>query len=789
MPGACRTTIKRLIMNDNHQGQGQSEERTQLAPHRAPRDQQQDMTRSMPSSAGWGYDEAESSSFDMRQLISIFKRRQRLILATFTLITVLGVVSTLLSQKVYEAQARVIVDTAKAPQSSGEFTVVDAMTGLAGARTLETQIEVFKSPAVVQGARKRLTTNARKAVGEYSQVDVQQVGQTDIMEVTVRSRNPHAASAYCNALVAAYMAEDENTQHSGLRRASSFVRDKVEDMRKRRDATARRLRDYKQKNNTVDLTAETTAQITQLGTVVADREKAQTERQAAIAQLAELKSQASKLSPTQITGKTLAPGANVTAKKAELASLELELLRLKQEYTDTAPEVGTVKTRISQVQSELSRAAQTEVTGSQIAANPLLASAQQKIADLQGEIWASEARVNALGRSEGELRAVSRQLPAREYEMGSLMSQLQTLEQTYQMLNQKYEQLRISENATAASTRLLASASAPLTPISPRTGRNLLTTLVAALVAAIALAALVDRMDDHIHSEEDAESATHLPIIAHVPFLTGANGASLLEGGTKGSTALLESYRMLRTNIAFASIDEPIRSLVVTSSLPNEGKSTTSLDLAVVMALDGKSVIVLDADLRRPSINSLLQLSNAIGFSSVVTGEKTIDEALQNTSVKNLRVMTSGPVPPNPPELLNSRVGRQTIMELAGMADFLIIDTPPALTMADAQIVASIADATVLVVSAQGSNKKEATRTTELLSQTGTKLLGVVLNKITREWGAAYSYYGGHNVYYGTQSTDLKLADNNDDASDTNAQLTKTDARSREKAGQNGANH
>ena len=583
------------------------------------------------------------------------------------------------------------------------------------------------------------------------------------MEVTVQSYNPHASSHYCNALVQAYMAEDENTQHSGLRRASSFVRDKVDEMKKRRDAMAQQLRDYKQKNNTLDISAETAAQIATLGGASSDLEKAKTDRRAAIAELAEVQRQAAGLTPTIVSGKSIGQTAEVTAKKAELVTLELKLQELKQEYTDSAPDVVSTRTRIAQLKGDLARAAKTEVTGSQLVTNPALDAARAKISELQGGIWASDARIAALTQTAAKLRATGSSLPKREYELGRLQSELQRLNDTYQALNQKYEQLRINENATSASTRLLSSAFAPRTPISPRVGRNLLTTLTAALVLAIALAAIIDRMDDHVHSEEDAESASRLPIIAHVPLLTGANSASLLIGGIKDSSALLESYRMLRTNIAFASIDEPIRSLVVTSSQPNEGKSTTSLDLAVVMALDGKAVILLDADLRRPSLNSALQISNAIGFSSVVTGEKTIEEALQETTTKNLRVMTSGPVPPNPPELLNSRVGRQIIEELAGMADVLIIDTPPALTMADAQIVASIADATILVVSAQGANKKDVARTSDLLAQTGTKMLGVVLNKITKDWGAAYNYYGGYNVYYGTRApSDLTISENGD---------------------------
>lgn len=206
---------------------------------------------------------------------------------------------------------------------------------------------------------------------------------------------------------------------------------------------------------------------------------------------------------------------------------------------------------------------------------------------------------------------------------------------------------------------------------------------------------------------------------------------------------------MLRTNIEFSSVDEPIRALVMTSSLPNEGKSSSSVDLAIVMAMDGKQVILVDADLRRPSLHRMFGLSNTVGFTNVVAGTISIEDALQETEVPNLRVLTSGPIPPNPPELLNSKAGRACLERARQMSDFLIIDTPPALVMADARIVASIAGAVLLVISVQEAGGHEIARTSDQLAQSGAHVLGVVLNKLTHENGGYYGYYGYKNPYFG----------------------------------------
>jgi capsular exopolysaccharide synthesis family protein len=162
----------------------------------------------------------------------------------------------------------------------------------------------------------------------------------------------------------------------------------------------------------------------------------------------------------------------------------------------------------------------------------------------------------------------------------------------------------------------------------------------------------------------------------------------------------------------------------------------------------------VDCDLRRPKVHELLGLRNNIGFTTVVTGQMTLHEGLQPTPVPSLRVMTGGPVPPNPTELLNSRAGRSCIQQLLNECEFLILDTPPALVMADAQVVASQADAVLLVVSANEADKREVSRTTELMAQTGARILGTVLTKSDVSTGGYYNYRHYAHYYSETETGD-----------------------------------
>ncbi len=269
--------------------------------------------------------------------------------------------------------------------------------------------------------------------------------------------------------------------------------------------------------------------------------------------------------------------------------------------------------------------------------------------------------------------------------------------------------------------------------------------IMAGLVLAIGLAALVDQLDDRLHNDRDAAQITHLPVLANVPFLGRASGASLYEP-TTSPTLLLETFQLLHTNIEFSAVDDSIGVIAVASGLPGEGKSTSALNLAIAAALGGRNVILIDSDLRRPTQHRLCHLNNQIGLSNVLTGAHSLSEALQETDVAGLRVLPAGPTPPNPVRLLKSRAAAQILSELRTQADFIVLDTPPVLALADAQVVTALADATLLVVSSRDTGRRDVTRSLDLLAKSGTEVIGVVLNKSNSHEGSGYYYYRDYGM-------------------------------------------
>ncbi|HEY9577422.1 MAG TPA: CpsD/CapB family tyrosine-protein kinase [Pseudobacillus sp.] len=211
---------------------------------------------------------------------------------------------------------------------------------------------------------------------------------------------------------------------------------------------------------------------------------------------------------------------------------------------------------------------------------------------------------------------------------------------------------------------------------------------------------------------------------------------------TDPKSPISEQYRTIRTNILFSSVDEEIHSLLVTSAGPGEGKSTTAANLAIVFAQQGKKVLLVDADMRKPTMHYTFNFTNTIGLTNVLAKQKSISAAIKETNIEGLAILLSGPVPPNPAELLGSRMMEEFLKEAYHLYDMIIFDTPPVLAVTDAQVLANQCDGTVLVINSGKTEVDGAVKAKELLQAAKAKPLGVVLNNRKLKETSYYYYYG-----------------------------------------------
>ena len=374
---------------------------------------------------------------------------------------------------------------------------------------------------------------------------------------------------------------------------------------------------------------------------------------------------------------------------------------------------------------------------------------QGKQADLQKAIQANvdstQAEITQTQAQIDQLTAVTSRTTDQEQQLQTLEARLVSLRATYAAL---------LPNLDVNSSNLLTvvePAVAPDAPSSPRTLLNIVLAAVLGLLAAVGIAFLVEYLDDTITSSDDVHDVTALPTLGVVPVMSGDSKRSeiyRLAALLYPRSPVAESYRTLRTNIEFASVDTPLKTLLVTSSVPQEGKTTTAANLAVVFAQAGYQVLLVDCDLRKPGIHRIFDLPNQNGLTSLFRDDKaSVKSVAQATELDKLKVVSSGPLPPNPAELLGSKRWRAILERLKAEADLVIIDSPPLQAVTDAALLAAAVDGTVFVIHARHTRRGAVRQGREALARGGGNILGVAMNMLKeREYD---QYYYRYYSYYG----------------------------------------
>ncbi len=687
----------------------------------------------------WASEPERRNSIDFSDITAILQRRRWTIFLTLLFVAALATAYLIFTPPVYEAKAYL---QARVPENDND--ILTQALGPSQPRSLQTQVAIVSNNIITRDA---INTNPnfsfprRAELHRNGDVLIDSVPATDLMEVKSHARSGKDAEDLANAVCDYYVGFSQSNNRQNTTGTRAYVQRQAVEARRKLDKSQRALRDYKQRNGVFNLTKEADALVDQTQRLEQSWREAKAQKAAGLAQLAETRRVVHELPPAQIVPVEIRRKPEVESLKLELARLEAEKIRLLQEFTPESDRVVQITGQIGDLRNKLNSQAQTETASWRVEFSPVKQVAQQDIARLRGQIWGIEAQGHAYKNSLAETRRRLAALPERELRLTQLTLDVSSLQSAYDQLNQRLQALRISEQARVASAEIVFRAQPnSALKVRPNVPRTIVLAIMAGLVLAIGLAALIDQLDDRLHTDREATQITHLPVLANVPYLDRTAGSSLYEP-TAAPTLLLETFQLLATNIEFSAVDDAIGVIAVASGLPSEGKSTSALNLAIAAALGGRSVILVDCDLRRPTQHRLCSLPNQLGLSNVLTGAHSLQEALQETDVAGLRLLASGPTPPNPIRLLKSRTAAQVLSELRGMADFVVLDTPPVLALADAQVVTAMADATLLVVSSRDTGRRDVTRSLSLLAQSGTDVIGVVLNKTNAREGSGYYYY------------------------------------------------
>lgn len=373
---------------------------------------------------------------------------------------------------------------------------------------------------------------------------------------------------------------------------------------------------------------------------------------------------------------------------------------------------------------------------------------ETQTADLLAGVRSVQAKVDALAA----------EIDAREQELatvaGAQAATLETQQDTararYAVLQQQAETLSLSASLSTGDANLVDPAGLPTDPSSPQPLRALILGLLAGGVLGVGLAFLIDLVDDRIESKDDVERLVpRAPVVGLVPFFdqwrspTSTPVASIEE--PEGPVA--QAYRSMRTSLQFIAGERDVTSIQVTSALPGEGKTATAVNLAIMFALAGADVVLVDADLRKPRVHEFFDLPNREGLSSGLLKEARLDRLLHTIEeVPGLYVITAGPTPAFPAELMQSERTRLLSEGLMKEADIVIFDSPPVLPVADPLALSSKVDAVLLVTSVSGTTRRQLSRASELLDQVGANVIGTVVNKVPAAEGIGYGTYAGYTA-------------------------------------------
>jgi len=354
-----------------------------------------------------------------------------------------------------------------------------------------------------------------------------------------------------------------------------------------------------------------------------------------------------------------------------------------------------------------------------------------------------------LTRIQTQLDAVKAADNADPAQVLPLETQLTSLQTSYASLLRQYEEVRLAE-AGSVDTIVVSEPALEAKKVRPRTMLNTLLAAIVGLMLGLGAAFLIEYLDDTVKSPDDVARLGDIPVLTgiarvqeddHLPLVTQAHAKSPVS----------EAFRVLRTNIQFASVDNPLRTLLITSSAPSEGKSFITANLAVVMAQMGRRVVIVDADLRKPMQHKIFDLPNNLGLTTALLAERgsEVTRHVQGTQIPGVQVLTSGPIPPNPSELLGSQRMGEIVHDLLESADVVLFDTPPALAVTDAAVLSRGADGVLLIVEVGKTRQPALYQALAELHRAGTRILGVVLNSLPPRGSAYYSqYYYSYTHYY-----------------------------------------
>ena len=663
----------------------------------------------------------------------VLLERRWLVITTFIAVLALGLIYLFKTVPVYEAVAMVQIDTEDANVLEGSQKYVsDARRS----NLLNTEQKKILSRTLIQKVIDLIDLKSDPQYAEATDIalavansiNVTPIRLTQLMSVGIEHTDPKQAAKIANTLVDEFIKLNKENKVGKLSDLHFYLEDEVQSTKEKLNIARQKMQDYRESQGTVSLEKDQDIGLQAL--IQAQSQYAQAESEAAIARSIadEMEAQLAANKPLE-TIPQIAANPQIAALQQSLAGYEADLQGLLVKYLEEWPGVKDLRERIASLQESLAEAAQDALQSTILAAEQ----AEAKLAKLTALVQE---------REQAHLKLNEKRI---QYDIESRNAE--QLRAQYDQLLSRLEEVRISQRSHTSNISIVDNAEPPLEPVKPRVALTLLLSVFGGLAIGAGVAFLVNFLDDSIKSQEDVESYLGLTFLGYVARI---KGTQLSERGQESflnpQSVASESFRTLRATISLLPNGANYRTIAVSSTKSGEGKSLATSNLAIVCAQAGTKTLLIDADLRRPTMHEIHKLPNARGLSDFLTNAKQLDEVIQQGSIPNLDFITSGPIPGNPSELLGSDRFNNFLDAARKRYDRVIIDCPPVSAVSDPLSVASRCDGIVFISRFNKIRREHARRTVQRLKEAGVQTIGALINDISAENSHNYYYYSDY--YY-----------------------------------------
>ncbi len=718
-------------------------------------------------------------SFSLNKYWHIIQRRWMPGLGIFFPIFLTSLVASSLKKPSYQADGKLQFQRTNTISTlTGVGTEVGKLESVAqGDKTnpLNTEAEVIRSFPIIQKTISRLNLKDSKGAtlktSEFiKRLTVKDIKGTDVLQVSYNDSNPEASAEVVNTLMTAYLEHNIAYHRSAIASARKFLEKQVPSAELVVRKAEAEFREFKEKNKIVSVQEEATKSVTMLTQLQTQIGDIKSKIGDASVQAQSIRSQLGMTSQQALTMTALSQSDGVQELTKQLQQLEIELVTKREVFLDSHPEIIKLESKINGLKNILKNQIGTVTSGEPIQANQNLPSNLQigelkqqlsgELVRLESQRLGLASQLATLSGLETTYRQRLNNLPRLEQQQRELERKVQASQSTYSLLLQKLQESRIAENQNLGNAQIISEAETPDEPISSP-NINYLSAGLLGLLASMATMYLLESRDKYIKTIDEAKEFMELTLLGVIPLFSKPKSSIFLRNNNDDiepshprivvrdnpRSPSSEAYRMLRANLKYISADKELKVIVVTSSVPQEGKSTVAANLAMAIAQMERRVLLVDGDLHRPVQHQIWDLPNNEGLSNAIVGQSDLQSAIAQV-MDNLYVLPSGLVPPSPASLLDSKRMAALIDSFRDNFDFVILDTPSLSLGADAASLGQMADGVLFVVRPGVADVVNAGFAKELLEKSGQNVLGQVVNGIIPKNEPYSNYYFNNEEYY-----------------------------------------